>query len=333
MSNNLIKCLGRPKYIDVTEYEYKNIKLERLREINKFTIDFKKNELIDYNFKFKSTLNNPNKFIIVLETTTNTFIEDINNNNSYKTIFITDYINLHCHYDKKSKKLESYHPRSRFIFYDNNKLVYCTYDMNTDLKINAINLSYHNKFITHKSFINIVNNINNKDYSIFPDIAKLYNITGSNALSIAKIITFIMSQDSLHMLQFFIRKLFNNIYEMGNVISLIIYKINSKYIIIKKQIISSLIPENNELPKFNDKLQITYIISENEPELFIKIDIIDIDNIIKNYNPLEKTSSELKNIIDNTNTPTVIPIKMHTFITPNKINFININNTFNTPYN
>jgi hypothetical protein len=40
---------------------------------------------------------------------------------------------------------------------------------------------------------------------------------------------------------------------------------------------------NNPDIKYDDKFKLTYIIDEIDPRLIIKIDIIDIDDLIKSY--------------------------------------------------
>jgi hypothetical protein len=112
---------------------------------------------------------------------------------------------------------------------------------------------------------------------------------------------------------------------MGNILSIIIHKINTKYIIIKKYIMYGFEPINNSLPIFNDRLEVAFIIDEKKPSVFIKLDIIDIDNIIKNYNPLDKQiSSELKKVFFKSTSNKVEPIHISNYVTPNKINFIYI---------
>jgi hypothetical protein len=309
----------------VHNYEFDNISSLNLREINKFVINFNNNELIDYNTKLKYLLTNPNKFILLLKTTIDTFDNYIGEPN--KILFTKDYINLQCTYDDKTKELIGYQPRSKFVFYNNGKLSYCTEKSKPNNISNIKNTisQYHTKFITHKAFINIVKNIKTLDYNILPDIIKLFEVHGPHALQIAKLITYIMTQDSSHMLQLLIRKLFNNKYEMGNILSIIIHKINTKYIIIKKYIMYGFEPINNSLPIFNDRLEVAFIIDEKKPSVFIKLDIIDIDNIIKNYNPLDKqTSSELKKVFFKSTSNKVEPIHISNYVTPNKINFIYI---------
>jgi hypothetical protein len=97
-----------------------------------------------------------------------------------------------------------------------------------------------------------------------------------------------MSQESLAIVSYFVGKLFEWKYNLFNQLSNTIYKRGTKYIIKQSNLIRGSEIINDAVATYNDKFKLSYVIDEIDPRLIIKIDITDIDGLIKSYDPNPK---------------------------------------------
>lgn len=264
----------------------------RAKEVNKFVINFDLPDktLINITKPLIPQLHNPDLFIFVLETTLQKFDTFIKTSDIYT--FYKDIIGDSCKYINDN--LDGYAPRLRFKFYNGGKLVYCT--VKDDYKGDK-NYGSHNSLVFNHAFINIVkmsdyiskrtyktdNNILQK---ILDNIISLFDIKGEYKDIIAKLLIICLSQEGSAIIMPLIAfNLFKTQYNLSNYLTNTIYKRGTKYIIKQPTIIQKTTPVNNALPKYNNKFKLTYIIDENDPRMIIKMDISDIDGLIKSYAP------------------------------------------------
>jgi hypothetical protein len=262
----------------------------RAKEVNKFIIDFNLPDktLINITKPLIPRRHNPELFIFVLETTLETFDNFIKIPDIYT--FYKDIMGFSCTY--VNGKLNGYNPRLRFKFYNGGKLVYCT--VKNDYEGDK-NYGSHNSLVFNPAFVNIVkmsddiliekyktNNIFLKE--ILDNIISLFNIKGKYSVIIAKLLIICLSQEGIAILTPLIMlKLFKTWYGLSNYLTNTIYKRGTKYIIKQPTIIKGSTPVNNVQPEYNNKFNLTYIIDENDPRVIIKMDIGDIDNLLKSY--------------------------------------------------
>jgi len=294
----------------------------RSKDVNKFTIDFtiSDNSLININKPLIPTKNNPDKYVFVLETSINNFtdyihIPDINT-------FYKDIFGGNCKYNQNTKEITDYNPRLRFKFYNDGNLVYCT--TNNDYNKNE-SYGSHEPLVRNPAFMNIVkvsDKIATGEYKqnatllqkILNNIIKLFDINGLYKNEIAALLILIMSQESLAILSPLIMKLFNLQYILSDQLSNTIHKWGTKYIIKQQNLIKGLILINNKQPEYNN-FSLTYIIDEQDPRVIIKIELIDIDGLIKSYPDFP--DSVKNNVSPITNNIDIVPV-----ITKNKVNFV-----------
>jgi len=272
----------------------------RDKEVNKFVIDFNlpDKSLINITHPLIPQRHNPDLFVFVLETTLQEFdkfinIPDINT-------FYKDIIGGSCVYDDNNNKLKGYLPRLRFKFYNGGHLTYCTIenDYENDNKFGS-----HNSLVFNPAFVNIVkmsNAISTEKYKtntdilqkILDSIISLFDIKGKYKNIIAKLLILWLEQESVAILMpLVVFKLFKMEYNLSNYLSNTIYKRGTKYIIKQPTIIKGTTPVNNVQPTYDNKFNLTYIIDENDPRVIIKMDIGDIDGLIKSYDSNAKTQN------------------------------------------
>lgn len=293
----------------------------RKKEVNKFTVDFALPdlELIHITKPLIPTRNNPDKFILVLETTLHAFTDYINIPDI--RTFYKDIFGGNCMYDKNIKRITEYLPRLRFKFYNEGSMIYCT--LPNDYANNESHGS-HAQLLFNPAFINIIQlapQIISEKYKldktllqkILDNISRLFDINGLYKDEIATLFILFMSQESLGVLSHLIIKLFNLQYILSEQLSNTIYKWGTKYIIKQQNLIKGLIPINNKQPEYNN-FKLTYIIDEQDPRVIIKIDIIDIDSLIKSYPNFPSHDKNMPN--------TTMPNDPIHNISKNKINFV-----------
>ena len=291
---NAIGCISNTQYYNQLN-KFTNNQL-RAKKVNKFMIDFKllDKSLIQITRPLIPQRHNPDLFVFVLETTLTEFADYI----SIPDIqtFYKDIPGGSCEYDNHTKTLIKYRPRQRFKFYNEGKLIYCT--VNNDYENNPTYGS-HASLISNPAFINIAkmsNAIKKEVYKtdngilqqILDNIITLFDIKGTNKNKVAKLLILCMSQESLGILIYFVGKLFEWKYSLFNQLSDTIYKSGTKYIIKQSNLIRGSEIINDAVATYNDKFKLTYVIDESDPRLIIKIEITDIDGLIKSYDPNPK---------------------------------------------
>jgi hypothetical protein len=273
-------CSTEPKSVqpDINQYN-KFVDGNTNEGINRIMIDddIKKKELFTYDKKLIPLT--PDKYVLLLESTLDKFekrIEIPGINTLYN-----DIIGASCTYDTASNTITDYVPRMKFKFYFNNILKYCTHTDNI----------HHNAFKKNKNFIEIVKvkkEIQKELYKQEPSflnhilelICNLFDIKGSNKLKVAKLIVLSLGQEGPGLFTDMYLMLFHNKYFISDLDN-IIYKSGPNYIIKQIFVVKSKEPINNKLKSYDDKLTITYMINQNKPNLYFKIELGDIDNILK----------------------------------------------------
>lgn len=273
-------CSTEPKSIqhDINQYN-KFVDGNTNEGINRIIIDndVKKKELFTYDKKLIPLT--PDKYVLLLESTLDKFekrieIPDIN-------VLYNDIIGASCTYDNDSKNIKDYAPRLNFKFYVNNILKYCTHTDNI----------HHHAFKNNKNFIEIVkvkNEIQHETYKqntqflnhILELICNLFDIKGGNKLKVAKLIVLSLGQEGPGLFTNMYIMLFDNKYFISDFDN-IIYKSGPNYIIKQVYKVKSADLINNQMVAYDDKLTITYMINQNKPNLYFKIELGDIDNILK----------------------------------------------------
>lgn len=303
MNKNIQSCQDKNTTGGISNSKYYNTicKLTnnqlRAKEVNKFMIDFNLPDktLINITKELIHRSHNPELFVFVLETTLQEFEKFINIPSI--DVFYKDIIGGSCVYN--NNKLDRYVPRLRFKFYNGGKLVYCTVKNDYD---DDKTYGSHNSLVFNDAFINIVkiaNDILIKTYetdnkiliNILDNIISLFDIKGDYKYIIAKLLIVLLSQEGNAIITYIVLKLFKKRYYLSNYLSNTIYKRGTKYIIKQPTILKGFIPVNYTQPEYNDKFNLTYIIDENNPRVLIKMDISDIDGLIKSYDPNEKTQN------------------------------------------
>lgn len=327
-TNHILKICNSKSSVGISNKLYYNqiAKLSdnklRSNEVNKFTVNFTLHDksLINITKPLIPLKNNPDKYVFVLETTINKFMDYIRIPDIHT--FYKDIFGGNCIYNKNTKELTAYNPRLRFKFYNEGNLIYCT--TNDDYANNESRGS-HASLLFNPAFMNIVKvsqQIINEKYkqdtsilkTILDNICTLFNITGIYKDKIATLLILIMSQESLAILSPLIIKLFNMQYILSEQLSNTIHKCGTKYIIKQQNLIKGLIPVNNIQPAYNN-FSLTYIIDEQDPCVIIKMDIIDIDGLIKSYPNFPESLQNTMTPITNNNY--TIPV-----IEKNKVNFV-----------
>lgn len=271
-------------------------------DINQFNINFNLRTLISFNNALIHRKNNNNTFTLVLNTTISAFDNFIATPDIHS--FYKDVIGVKAVFNKK--KVRNYAPRMHFKFI---KEQYVVYDNKGDSKlqknvniINIIKLSNEILAATYNTDKSLLT-------SILDNIINLFDIQGGNKYIIAKLIIHIMEQNSFVQFIKLVLMLSNNNIVISNRILTTIRKVKHIYVI---KITNKLI-NNKSGTRYDNNFKLTYIINERDPRIMIKIDITDIDGLIKSY-PNFPAANNMNTIPNNNYT---IPV-----IEKNKVNFV-----------
>jgi hypothetical protein len=280
--NNSLIVINNNELYNTNKNKSKN-NIEK-RNINHFIIDFNNTYLFRYIRKLVPDSKNTKKYILLLETP----LRDINTYIKIPALLslYKDILGYHCEYSEDNK-LIYYLPRLNFKYYYNSKLKYCTYD---DSK-------YHKAFYENPDLINLVKmrtEIITEKYKsskkifkeILSHIIKLFDINGKYSFIIAKFLVFYLNQESYPIIMPMYSKLFNYNYNISNPISITVHKKNTKYYIKHVAKVNSPPIENYIPPPLDDRLTITYILDEKNPVVYIKLEMHDIDDILKTGLPV-----------------------------------------------
>lgn len=273
-------------------------------DINQFNINFNLRTLISFNNALIHRKNNNNTFTLVLNTTISAFDNFIATPDIHS--FYKDVIGVKAVFNKK--KVRNYAPRMHFKFI---KEQYVVYDNKGDSKlqknvniINIIKLSNEILAATYNTDKSLLT-------AILNNIIDLFDIQGGNKYIIAKLIIHIMEQNSFVQFINLVLMLSNNNIGISNRILTTIRKVKHIYVI---KITNKLI-NNNTGTLYDNNFKLTYIINERDPRIMIKIDITDIDGLIKSYpNFPSLVKNNRQSITHNINTDPII--------VKNKVNFV-----------